>query len=570
MDRVKRMPLFNAAVAPPLAFTRSLLKSGDPYIWFTGGAVGISLIMLGGLLFLVMYNGLGFFWPAETALITLNDGSLTMGRMMGREAIPSQITGKADAGRSSDGKTAKYRRRYKLGNRDILGLDFRWIDEAAIAKIEYPRDAVVIERREWGDFYGFVKELRAGGDIVRGEAAMGPLLPLMKRTKDIYARIHKVEKSEIGGINSEIERLRLKLKKFQQGGGNDSPTSRSRAETVRTQMERQNERYKSVEEELTRLYESLKEGVLVISTADGVDKEIPVGSIVRICRPNDMTWFGRAAVYIEKLGEFLWDDPREANTEGGIFPAIFGTVLMVVLMSVVAVPFGVIAAVYLREYARQGLLVSIVRICVNNLAGVPSIVYGIFGLGFFVYGVGAKIDTMFFAESLPTPTFGTGGILWASLTLALLTLPVVIVSTEEGLASVPMDIRHGSLAVGATKFETLMRIVLPSALPGILTGFILAIARATGEVAPLMLTGVVKLAPTLPLDSTFPFSHLERKFMHLGFHIYDVGFQSPNVEAAKPMVYTTTLLLILIVVALNMAAIALRNYVKKRYSTGVF
>jgi phosphate transport system permease protein len=549
---------------------KNLLKSGDPYIWFTGGAVGISLIMLGGLLFLVMYNGLGFFWPAETALLTLNDGALVMGRQMGREAIPSHLTGKADADSEKDGKTAKYRRRYKVGNRDVLGLDFRWIDEAAIAKLEYPHDAVVIERREWGDFYGYLKELRAGGDIVRGEAAMVSLLPLMKRTHDIYARIHKVEKSEIGGINSEIEKLRLKLKKLQQGKDKDSPTSQSRAETARAQMERQNARYKSVEDELARLYEILKEGVLVVSTSDGVDKEIPVGAIVRIYRPNDMTWFGRAAMYVEKLGEFLWDDPREANTEGGIFPAIFGTVFMVILMSVVAVPFGVIAAVYLREYARQGLLVSIVRICVNNLAGVPSIVYGIFGLGFFVYGVGAKIDAMFFAESLPTPTFGTGGILWASLTLALLTLPVVIVSTEEGLSSVPMDIRHGSLAVGATKFETLMRIVLPSALPGILTGFILAIARATGEVAPLMLTGVVKLAPALPLDSTFPFIHLERKFMHLGFHIYDVGFQSPNVEAAMPIVYTTTLLLILIVVALNMAAIALRNYVKKRYSTGAF
>jgi phosphate transport system permease protein len=540
------------------------LRGGAPWIWLTGGAVVISLIMLGGLLCLVMYNGLGFFWPDGTTLITLNDGALVMGREIEREAVPSGIAGKA-----VDWKTAKYRRKYKVGNRDVLGLDFRWIDEAAMSKIEYPRDAVVVERREWGDFYGFIKELRAGGEIVRGEAALEPLEPLMKRTREIYARIRKAEKGEIGGINAEIERLRLKLKKLEIGG-KYSPTAQSRAETVRARVERLDARYKSVEEELARLHEGLKEGALVITTADGVDKEIPVGAIVRIYMPNDMTWFGRAAIYIEKLGDFLWDDPREANTEGGIFPAIFGTVMMVLLMSVAAVPFGVIAAVYLKEYARQGLLVSIVRICVNNLAGVPSIVYGIFGLGFFVYGVGARIDLLFFADALPTPTFGTGGILWASLTLALLTLPVVIVSTEEGLSAVPKDIRHGSLAVGATKFETLTRIVLPSALPGILTGFILAIARATGEVAPLMLTGVVKLAPALPLDAAFPFIHLERKFMHLGFHIYDVGFQSPNVEAAKPMVYATTLLLILIVVALNMTAIALRNYVKKRYSTGAF
>jgi phosphate transport system permease protein len=203
---------------------------------------------------------------------------------------------------------------------------------------------------------------------------------------------------------------------------------------------------------------------------------------------------------------------------------------------------------------------------VNNLAGVPSIVFGVFGLGFFVYAIGGTIDSVFFAETLPTPTYGTGGILWASLTLALLTVPVVIVATEEGLAAVPRDLREGSLALGATKLETLARVVIPSALPGILTGLILAMARAAGEVAPLMLTGVVKLAPTLPFDWQWPFFHLDRKFMHLGFHIYDVGFQSPNVEAAKPMVYITTFVLIMVVVLLNLMAITLRNRLRKKYA----
>lgn len=230
-------------------------------------------------------------------------------------------------------------------------------------------------------------------------------------------------------------------------------------------------------------------------------------------------------------------------------------------------PFGVIAALYLREYARQGVMVRIVRICVNNLAGVPSIVFGVFGVGFFLYGVGGIIDSVFFKEALPSPTFGTGGILWASLTLALLTVPVVIVATEEGLAAVPRNIREGSLALGATKFETTWKVVIPSALPAILTGLILAVARATGEVAPLMITGVVKLAPDLPIDGHFPFLHLERKFMHLGFHIYDLGFQSPNAEAAKPMVFMTAFLLILIVVVLNITAIIIRNRLKKKYAT---
>jgi phosphate transport system permease protein len=208
-----------------------------------------------------------------------------------------------------------------------------------------------------------------------------------------------------------------------------------------------------------------------------------------------------------------------------------------------------------------------VRIAVNNLAGVPSIVFGVFGLGFFVYLIGGSIDRLFYPEALPTPTYGTGGILWASLTLALLTVPVVIVAAEEGLAAVPRVVREGSLALGATKFETIWRVVVPAASPGILTGMILAMARAAGEVAPLMIVGMVKLAPALPIDGYFPFVHLERKFMHLGFHIYDVGFQSPNVEATKPLVFATALVLIAIVVVMNLLAISVRNRVRQRYAT---
>jgi phosphate transport system permease protein len=273
----------------------------------------------------------------------------------------------------------------------------------------------------------------------------------------------------------------------------------------------------------------------------------------------------KLGVFLDRIWEFLSAEPREANTEGGVFPAIFGTVLMVLLMSVMVTPFGVIAAVYLREYATQGWLTRTVRIAVNNLAGVPSIVYGVFGLGFFVYFLGGNIDALFFPEAKPAPVFGTPGLLWASLTLALLTLPVVIVSTEEGLTRVPKAVREGSLALGATKAETLWKTVLPMASPSIMTGLILAIARAAGEVAPLMLVGVVKLAPSLPLDGNPPFLHLDRQFMHLGFHIYDVGFQSPNVEAARPLVYATSLLLVMVIVLLNLLAIRIRNRLRERY-----
>jgi phosphate transport system permease protein len=297
----------------------------------------------------------------------------------------------------------------------------------------------------------------------------------------------------------------------------------------------------------------------------GRQVEVPLAKIVRAYRPNAMNLWQKIGFYVAKVWEFVSDDPREANTEGGIFPAIFGTVVMVLLMSVVVTPFGVVAAVYLREYARQGPLTRLIRIAVNNLAGVPSIVYGVFGLGFFVYFLGGNIDQLFYPEALPAPTFGTPGLMWASLTLALLTLPVVIVATEEGLTRVPSAIREGSLALGATKAETLWRTVLPMASPAMMTGLILAVARAAGEVAPLMLVGVVKLAPSLPVDGTSPFVHLDRKFMHMGFHIYDVGFQSPNVEAARPLVYATALLLVLVILILNLAAISLRNRLRERY-----
>src|SRR6185295_9056888 len=300
--------------------------------------------------------------------------------------------------------------------------------------------------------------------------------------------------------------------------------------------------------------------------AGGETKEMPISGIVSAVRPNRMNAWEKSLLYGRRVFHFIADDPRESNTEGGIFPAIFGTVMMVFLMSVAVVPLGVLAALYLREYAKQGPFVRLVRIAVNNLAGVPSIVFGVFGLGFFVYTVGGTLDKLFYPEVLPAPTFGTGGILWAALTLALLTVPVVIVAAEEGLAAVPRIVREGSLALGATKAETLWRVVIPAAAPGILTGMILAMARAAGEVAPLMIVGMVKLAPALPVDGRPPFVHLNAKFMHLGFAIYDVGFQSPNIEATTPLVFATALLLIAVVTAMNLAAIALRNHLRRKYA----
>ncbi|MBM3265628.1 MAG: phosphate ABC transporter permease PstA, partial [candidate division Zixibacteria bacterium] len=362
-------------------------------------------------------------------------------------------------------------------------------------------------------------------------------------------------------INAEQEKRRLALLRLEING----ITGGDEVRRIKEENGVLEARYSAHSEEVARLRESMTLR-LVLEAADGQEKEIPLSDIVHVYFPNDMNVFEKMGFYAAKMWEFIWENPREANTEGGIFPALFGTVMMVLIMSVVVTPLGILVAFYLREYARQGLFVSTVRIAVNNLAGVPSIVFGVFGVGFFIYFVGGSIDRIFYPERLPAPTYGTGGILWASLTLALLTVPVVIVATEEGLAAIPPGLREASLALGATKFETTWRVVLPAVLPSIMTGLILAMARAAGEVAPLMITGVVKLAPALPLDGQWPFLHLDRKFMHLGFHIYDVGFQSPNVDAARPMVYTTTALLLVIVVLLNLTAITLRSRLRKKYS----
>jgi len=543
---------------------KNFWKSGDPFIWLTGGAFIFSLLMIAGLLFLIMAKGLGFFWPSDIAQVTLKDGSMLLGQIRGREEIPQPG--------APVGTPDLHRIQLQIGNRDLYGLDFRWIDEEKIKSIDYPKDAVLFERREWGNMYGFIKEVTVDGKVVaRGDkdswAALNNHLP---ESQKIYKEIKRIEKKDIGDINYEMESLRLKMRKIELKGAISNPSIQAEIKSIEDKIEDQKKLYQAKEDELSKLYEKLNKDKVFITTVDGREKEMSLGGIVRAYKPNAMNWFKKAGLYSSKLWEFVSGDPRESNTEGGIFPAIFGTVMMVFIMSIAVLPFGVLAALYLREYAKQGLLVTIVRICVNNLAGVPSIVFGVFGLGFFIYAIGGTIDQLFYPEALPNPTYGTGGIIWASLTLALLTMPVVIVATEEGLAAVPRNIKEGSLALGATKFETVWRVVIPSAMPAILTGLILAIARATGEVAPLMITGVVKLAPALPIDGHFPFIHLERKFMHLGFHIYDVGFQSPNVEAAKPMVYATTLLLILIVVVLNLAAIVIRNRLRKRYVYSAF
>lgn len=551
----------------------SWVKSGSPWVWLNAGAVAISVIMVVSLIGLIGARGLAHFWPADVvqATYTERENSRTViGEVVQIEQVSA--TQLRDAGITvAPGIDSLERRLLKTGNRDIGGIDFNWVLVRNLSEQRTPAMLFTAERYEWGNLYGYLRALKQQQQVVFAHQGYLPsseysqlwqlLGQSMARASTLKTQILEIEKNDIGSINYELERLRLKLRRLQIDGDDDV--------AVIAQIEQRNlalnAQYKTLEEKLIALYAQINRDSIEVEVATGEIISVPVANLVRIFRANNMDTWQKSLHYLEKIWEFVSEEPREANTEGGIFPAIFGTVMMVILMSIMVTPFGVVAAVYLSEYAKQGFTTRLIRIAVNNLAGVPSIVYGVFGLGFFVYVLGGSIDQLFYPEALPSPTFGTGGLLWASITLALLTVPVVIVATEEGLSRIPSAIKEGSLALGATKAETLFKIVLPMTSPAMMTGVILAIARAAGEVAPLMLVGVVKLAPTLPLNMNYPYLHLDQKIMHLGFHIFDVGFQSPNVEAARPLVYATAFLLILVIALLNLSAVAIRNKLREKY-----
>jgi len=542
-------------------------RSGTPWVWMSAGAVSICLVMVFGLLILIAARGLGYFWPADIVAMDYveRDGSeiRVMGEQRETEMIPLERL--MDAGFKLENHQGDVERHLlKIGNRDLYGIDFRSVIEPGVSNRRTPQGVIAIERHEWGNFYGFLQAVKEAGVVVAdGDAAHAVLKTRLDRALVLHDEIKHIEKIEIGAINYQLERLRLKQRKLEL----DNSFDVQREQEMAAERAEEEKRYEVLQQKLMDLYDQINRDSITVVSVDDRPVEINLSKIVRTFYPNEMGTGDKLQHYFMKVWEFLSDEPREANTEGGIFPAIFGTVLMVILMAILVTPFGVVAAIYLREYATQGPVTRVIRIAVNNLAGVPSVVYGVFGLGFFVYFLGGNIDALFFPEAGPAPTFGTPGILWSSLTLAILTLPVVIVATEEGLSRIPLAVREGSLALGATKAETLWRIVIPMASPALMTGLILAVARAAGEVAPLMLVGVVKLAPSMPLDGNFPFLHLDRKFMHLGFHIYDVGFQSPNVEAARPLVYATALLLVLVIVILNLAAIHIRNRLRAKYQS---
>ncbi len=552
---------------------RQWFKEGTPWIWINAGALAIALVAVVGLLMLIVFRGMSHFWPANVEAFHFENEKYTVtiiGEIVESEIAPVEALLKLTGSAEAHGEVRRYL--VKTGNRDILGTDFRWLFDIDLIKREQPENIMALERVEWGDFYGYlnaVYEKDADGIsrvVVSNETAdkqvvWDELITRLQRSNDIREQIVQLRKRDIGAINHQMERLRLTERRLQL---DDKLTTEEIADLTEKRNNLDVE-FKAILMQTRELSQQLKRDSIRAIVMDGSEVIVPLENIIKAWQPNKMSVIEKLKFYVHSLWHFLSEDPRESNTEGGIFPAIFGTVLMVLIMTMLVTPFGVVAAIYLSEYAKQGMLTRTIRVAVFNLAGVPSIVYGVFGLGFFVYFLGGNIDALFFPEMLPAPTFGTPGLLWAALTMALMTLPVVIVATEEGLSRIPKNLREGSSALGATQAETLRRIILPMARPSIMTGLILAVASAAGQVAPLMLVGVVKLAPSLPLDGNFPFLHLDQKFMHLGFHIFDVGFQSPNVEAARPLVYATSFVLVVVIVALNMTAISLRNRLREKY-----
>ena len=533
---------------------------GEAWVWFSGLGLIIGLGMVIGLLSLVLMNGATVFWAPPVPVAQVDDGRVLIGQLAQR---------RVRAGSPADHPV--YERQYQVGLRELNGNSYLWVDEAKIKGEAFPADVLGLERVENGPAFVRPQSLRkSDGKVIPAtdpafEAAFQVEVAAASAVRE---KLIEITRHRIGDVNASMDKAKVSLRRAEDLRLTGEATALQKEITVL------DGRFAALQEEAKKVVAGGAVASLISQDAAGREVVVPLTQVIRAWFPNRLDTWGRVKLFTSRLGEFIFDEPREANTEGGLMPAIFGTLVMTVFMSLLVTPFGVITAIYLREYAQQGAVLRIVRISVNNLAGVPSIVFGVFGLGFFVYVLGGSIDQLFFADQLKynnnTPVFGTGGLLWCSLTLALMTLPVVIVATEEALAAVPRGMREASLATGASKWQTIRDILLPASAPGILTGVILAMARGAGEVAPLMLVGVVKLAPSLPFDGSAPFLHMDRKFMHLGFHVYDLGFQSPDSDAARPMVFATTLLLIVLVVCLNIGAIWIRNRLRARFKGASF
>ncbi|KGT92467.1 phosphate ABC transporter permease [Erwinia typographi] len=532
--------------------------------WLTAGAVAVSLLAFILLIALLGWQGMRYFWPHPVTLYTVQQASGTsqlLGEVAQSQSVSRQQLQASGRPLPADLPDEVTRYLIKTGNRDFAASDFQSILSSQIVASEQPTGVIALQRRSGGMAWGWFEGLLENGQPLVARNMMRALQQRIKQSRLHMSQADNIRRVSMAKLNAELEELDQHQHRLREKN-QYTAQAQSIHQADSSELQRQ---FAAKAQQLDELTSEGSSTVLILRDAQGQRHNIPLSQILSAWYPNAMSYGEKWRQFVWQVWHFISGTQNDSIGEGGIFPAIFGTVLMVLLMSVVVMPLGVVAAIWLHEYAGNGLLTRLVRIAVVNLAGVPSIVYGVFGLGFFVWLTGGSLDKLFFADALPNPTFGTPGLLWASLTLALLTLPVVIVATEEGLSRIPKTLRQGSLALGATQAETLWHVTLPLAVPAMLTGLILAVARAAGETAPLMLVGVVKMVPELPIDAVFPYLHLDRKFMHLGFQIYDLAFQSPDAQADRPLVFATALLLVVIILALNLLAMVLRHRLRERY-----
>ena len=435
-------------------------RRGEPLVWATGAALAGLLALVFVLLGVVMFYGLGVFWPKDVKQFTLNDGSKLLGQIIAREKNPD---------------TNAWSLQLKTGNRELdpQRQDFRWVREDQIQSIDEPDGVCVLERIENGNFFGFVKGFD-GPDVEKSESPSPPA-PATPTDTDLSIALDRVREiadekiapvsDELFALSRQLQEARdrsLRLQYRRSKSGDTAGVDRQLAEWGR-ESDGIKERSDELVAEQQRRVADLRQNVVVMSNPGAQETPIALVDVVRFYHPNTMGFWAKCWHYVGKIRELLWENPRESNTEGGLFPAIFGTVMLIFLMAIACFPLGVLAGIYLGEYAKEGLMVRVVRIAVNNLAGIPSIVYGIFGLGFFVYGIGGLIDQWFFPEQVAagSPTFGTGGILWASLTLGLLTVPVVLYAVFRSAIHQEEATLHADFGQAYEAYRARVNAVLP-------------------------------------------------------------------------------------------------------------
>lgn len=499
--------------------------------FFSGLAQALVIFILFAIILLVTIRGLSYFWPKSIATIEYLTSEHSKATVYAYSASNSN----------------------DLNGRIWLNLD-SWTNPRNRTQIFVRQDDFISESATQGvariDFKDGRFLLARPVSLMLDEQLFEvDIFPVLQ--KQIQQKLDEIDVLNSGaliGINRSIAQLRA------QGVTEE-----------KAHLASLNTEFVQIQSQISDIQQSLDAFKMHLTLADGSPLTIGIQNIRLMSFPNDIGWWRKLIVFKDNLTLFLTEDNRSANQAGGVFPAIFGTILMVFLMTIIVSPLGIMAAIYLTEYAPNNAIVGIIRLAVSNLAAVPSVVYGVFGLGFLVYQLGGSIDSLFYSHKIQTPTFGTPGLLWASLTMSLLTLPVVIVATEEGLRRVPGGLRKASYALGATRYETIRRIVLPVASSSLMTGIILAIARAAGEVAPMLMVGAVKYAPELPVDGQFPFLHLERQFMHLGVLIYDGAFHGQSTQQGAGIMFASCLFLLTVVLLLNFIAIAVRARLQSRY-----